>query len=266
MAAKYMPVSSIIVGVDLVPIRPIKNVVTLVDDITTDKCRQDLRKELKTWKADVVLHDGSPNMGTTWLQDAYTQSELTLKSLKLATEFLMEGGACTPQSSTQHSRHGLTASEAARCALDCFRNPALRHFHHQGLPVQGLQRPAVGVQPALQKGGRDQAVLVAVRSRPLSAAPPTERSAWPGTHSALTSATVRYLARPRWHWPRRRSNVSAEIYVLCMGYLAPTQLDPKLLDGRHVFSELPDQIRKVDIFHPEVRPRRDVRDSACATA
>ena len=54
-----MPISSVIVGVDLVPIKPIRNVITLVDDITTDKCRQDISKELKTWKADVY---GGPTL------------------------------------------------------------------------------------------------------------------------------------------------------------------------------------------------------------
>ncbi|KAL5534177.1 hypothetical protein ACEPAG_639 [Sanghuangporus baumii] len=92
VASKYMPVNSIIVGVDLVPIKPIPRVSTFAADITTPTCRNLIRNELKDWKADVVLHDGAPNVGTAWVQDAYSQSELVLMSLKLAVEFLMKGG------------------------------------------------------------------------------------------------------------------------------------------------------------------------------
>lgn len=79
-------------GVDLVPIKPIPRVVTFAADITTPQCRNLIRGELKDWKADVVLHDGAPNVGTAWIQDAYSQSELVLMSLKLAVEFLVKGG------------------------------------------------------------------------------------------------------------------------------------------------------------------------------
>ncbi|KAF8912762.1 Spb1 C-terminal domain-containing protein [Gymnopilus junonius] len=92
VASKYMPQNSIIVGVDLVPIKPIPRVVTFAADITTPQCRNLIRGELKDWKADVVLHDGAPNVGTAWIQDAYSQSELVLMSLKLAVEFLTKGG------------------------------------------------------------------------------------------------------------------------------------------------------------------------------
>lgn len=92
VASKYMPTNSVIVGVDLVPIKPIPRVVTFAADITTTQCRNLIRSEVKDWKADVVLHDGAPNVGTAWVQDAYSQSELVLMSLKLAVEFLVKGG------------------------------------------------------------------------------------------------------------------------------------------------------------------------------
>jgi AdoMet-dependent rRNA methyltransferase SPB1 len=87
-----MPAQSIIIGVDLAPIKPIPRVISFQSDITTEKCRTTIRQHLKHWKADTVLHDGAPNVGTAWVQDAFSQAELVLQSMKLATEFLVEGG------------------------------------------------------------------------------------------------------------------------------------------------------------------------------
>ncbi|OBT56086.1 hypothetical protein VE04_04162 [Pseudogymnoascus sp. 24MN13] len=92
VAAECMPVNSLIVGVDLSPIKAIPRVITFQGDITTDKCRATIRSHFKTWKADTVLHDGAPNVGTAWVQDSFNQAELALQSMKLATEFLVEGG------------------------------------------------------------------------------------------------------------------------------------------------------------------------------
>ncbi|CAI6332631.1 unnamed protein product [Periconia digitata] len=92
VAAEVMPANSLIIGVDLSPIKPIPRCITFQSDITTDKCRATIRQHLKTWKADTFLHDGAPNVGTAWVQDAFTQAELVLQSMKLATEFLVEGG------------------------------------------------------------------------------------------------------------------------------------------------------------------------------
>ncbi|RMD39859.1 hypothetical protein DV735_g5271, partial [Chaetothyriales sp. CBS 134920] len=92
VAAESMPAQSLIVGVDLAPIKPIPKTISFQADITTDKCRATLRQHLKHLKADTVLHDGAPNVGVAWVQDAFSQAELVLQSMKLATEFLREGG------------------------------------------------------------------------------------------------------------------------------------------------------------------------------
>lgn len=81
-----------IIGVDIVPMKPMPNCITFQSDITTEDCRSRLRGYMRTWKADTVLHDGAPNVGLGWVQDAFTQSQLTLQALKLAVENLTPGG------------------------------------------------------------------------------------------------------------------------------------------------------------------------------
>ena len=97
VAAKIMPANSIVLGVDLLPIRPIRNVKTFVSDITTAECRALIKKEVpKGWSADVVLCDGAPNVGAAYAKDAYVQNELALAALKTATDHLGKGGTfCT---------------------------------------------------------------------------------------------------------------------------------------------------------------------------
>ena len=96
VCARTMPnnSSTTILAVDILPIRAMnsKNVICLIGDITTEKCKAAIRSEMQGAGADVVLCDGAPNVGASYDKDAYEQNEIALHALKCATEHLRKNG------------------------------------------------------------------------------------------------------------------------------------------------------------------------------
>ncbi|CAH9100563.1 unnamed protein product [Cuscuta europaea] len=95
VAVERVPVGSLVIGVDLDPIRPIRGAIAVQEDITTPKCKAIIKKlmaENGRRTFDLVLHDGSPNVGGAWAKEATSQNALVIDSVKLASEFLSPKG------------------------------------------------------------------------------------------------------------------------------------------------------------------------------
>lgn len=95
VVTRHAPAGAFVIGVDLAPIMPIRGAFSLVEDITTTKCRSSVRRLMDSNGVsafDVVLHDGSPNIGGNWSQEATAQSALVVDAIRIATVFLSPQG------------------------------------------------------------------------------------------------------------------------------------------------------------------------------
>ncbi|GMI76576.1 hypothetical protein HRI_001327000 [Hibiscus trionum] len=95
VAVKHAPVGSLVLGVDLVPIAPIRGAIALQQDITKSECKSKVKRVMEEHRVmafDVVLHDGSPNVGGAWPQELVCQNALVIDAVKLATQFLAPKG------------------------------------------------------------------------------------------------------------------------------------------------------------------------------
>ncbi|KAG5629423.1 hypothetical protein H5410_001140 [Solanum commersonii] len=95
VVVRKAPVGSLVIGVDIDPIRPIAGAISLQEDITTAKCKSTIKRIIAQKGCsgfDLILHDGSPNMGGAWAMEATMQNSLVIDSVKLAAQFLLPNG------------------------------------------------------------------------------------------------------------------------------------------------------------------------------
>lgn len=180
--------STTILAVDILPIRNLnsKNVITLIGDITTEKCKAAIRSEMQGAGADVVLCDGAPNVGASYDRDAYMQNELALHALKCACE----------------------------------------HLRKKGTFVTKLYRSS--------------------------------------DYSAYLWVAKQFFHTVQAVKPSASRSQSAEIFLVCEGYIAPDKIDPRMFDPKCVFEQVDGQATgggdkaqsgekaaKMNIFHKE---------------
>lgn len=159
VCSKFMAPQSLIIGVDLDPIKSIPNCISIQADITTQTCLDQIKKYMKHLKADVVLNDGAPNVGADWNKDAYNQSELVVYALKLATQVLRKKGTFVTKIFRSTDYHNV---------VWLFKN---------------------------------------------------------------------FFENVEANKPEASRDVSAEIFLVCTGYLDPDKIDPKFFDPTYIFEQ-----------------------------
>jgi len=94
VATKLVGPEGIVVGVDIVRVKPVgKNVVTILEDVSSPDFPAKLHEILGKGNADCVLADLSPKLSGIWDMDHFKQIELCHTVLDLLPDVLVRGGS-----------------------------------------------------------------------------------------------------------------------------------------------------------------------------
>ncbi|CAA7060282.1 unnamed protein product [Microthlaspi erraticum] len=185
VAVEKAPVGSLVLGIDLVPIAPIRGCVSLQQDITRPECRSKIKQVMEKHGVgafNLVLHDGSPNIGGAWAQEATIQNALVIDSVKLATEFLARNG-----------------------------NLITKVFRSQD-------------------------------------------------YNSVLYCLGKLFEKVEVYKPDASRSTSAETYLVGLKYKAPGNIDPRLLDYRHLFKDAPGSKKKVLDVINDLKSKKRHRD------
>lgn len=181
-------------------------------------CLKDLKKELHTWKADVVLNDGAPNVGKNWLHDAFQQGNVKFISCLMWIIHI-----CV------HLDYIIQYNWHNYLSVKC-----LHHITAQ-LALQALKLAT----EFLKKGG--WFVTKVFRSKDYNSLMWVFQQLFKHVHATK---------------PQASRNESAEIFVVCEKFLAPDKIDPKFLDPKYVFKDVEEEPKTgINLIHPEKRTR-----------
>ncbi|MFO7677629.1 MAG: RlmE family RNA methyltransferase [Thermoplasmatota archaeon] len=92
IAQEYVGESGQVISIDLLPIKPLENILILQRDMTNKETIGEIKQHMKNNKADVVLSDMSPDISGNYSIDHARSIWLCRNALDTALEFLKPGG------------------------------------------------------------------------------------------------------------------------------------------------------------------------------
>ena len=211
-----MPLNSLIVGIDLVPIKPIRGVIGITEDITTEKCRQAIKKarhSFHNYQIIVIF----PSVSSRWAQSVnlsicyFFMKDFT--RIKYARFITKCSSICPQVMPSKDALFDVVICDGAPNVGGAWSREA---YTQAALILDACKLATEFLAP------RGMFITKVFRS---------------SEYHALLYSFQQLFDRVESTKPMASRSTSAEIYVVCKGYKAPAKIDKRLLDPSCLFAE-----------------------------